>query len=130
MRNLLLIRFDLAPRRDVSQVLSNHMKGKGNMIGMPGVVMTTFTTESDIEDIHKELSQLEDCFYVLTNPTKDTVKVSLPEPINRVINKEIDNKPVSKEERIATLTRRMNQAVQEQRFEDAADLRDLINDIK
>ena len=132
-KTFVLLRMDFAPRPDVTQALVPHMvpdTGKINV--MPGVVISVFESLSSIEQIRKSLNQCNGILYVCFEATKENIITQLPgklgnaivDQINPVEEKLIDAKLIKQ------LQQQLDAAVQEQDFEEAAKLRDQINNLK
>lgn len=132
MKKLVLIRFGLMPMPEVTQVLGPHFVGQGEMLVMPGAIISTFTTNSEREEIAKQLSEIPGCVFFLVEARQDCLSIELPEPLKSEISRSLGlDVPTNVPQHDLTYYRKqLNVAIESEDFEQAATLRDKIKEIE
>ncbi len=120
MKKMILFRFGQGPNPAVSQVLNQHMAGKGELLPIPGAIISFFHTESDLELIDTQLKKLDQVIYILTDITETPYSITLPggvgENLKKFLSKHGQAQPVT----LQYLRDKLDRAIEAEDFETAA----------
>jgi hypothetical protein len=145
MKKLILIRFGMGPMPEVSQTLAPHFAKKGELLIVPGSVISIFETNSDRRLIAQQLRAIPGCVFFLLEASEENLSIHLPEPLDTDILKSLNitAQPQQSGRRSASMQieepqekglvyyrAKLESALKADRFEQAAIYRDKIKEIE